>query len=193
MRPASGEPVDRRLAGLGVDAPVGDLLGPRGEQVVQRVQGLDAVVAGLGQERLPDPPVQPFLLSPPLRLTGQSRLILWITSGRGGRRLPGFAAGAFETADGFLVAADFGGEGFEALAELVDLDGETGQGGGVVAAGAVFLDDSAQVGPPVESGPADAGAGGYFGEGDGLPGRGEFGAGGLDPGLLAGVSWHRPG
>jgi hypothetical protein len=62
-----------------------------------------------------------------------------------------------------------------------------------VAAGAVVLDDGAQVGPPVEGGPADAGAGGCFGERDGLPGGGEFGAGGLDPGLLVVVSWHRPG
>ena len=162
---------------------------------IQRgLQRLDALKRAMDIEQLAlQSLVQPLDLSRRGRLTGQSRLILWITSGRGGWRLPGFAAGAFETADGFLVAADFGGEGFEALAELVDLDGETGQGGGVVAAGAVFLDDSAQVGPPVEGGPADAGAGGYFGEGDGLPGRGEFGAGGLDPGLLAGVSWHRPG
>ena len=34
------------------------------------------------------------------------------------------------------MAADFGGDGFEAAAQLVDLDGETGQGGGVLAAGA---------------------------------------------------------
>ena len=126
-------------------------------------------------------------------LTGQSRLILWITRGCGGGELSGFAAGAFETADRFFVAADFGGDGFEAAAQLVDLDGETGQGGGVAAAGAVFLDDGAQVGPPVEGGPADTGAGGYVGEGDGLPGGGELGAGGLDPGLLVVVSWHRPG
>ena len=107
--------------------------------------------------------------------------------------LPGFAAGAFEAADGFLVAADLGGDGFEAAAQLVDLDGETGQGGGVVAAGAVLLDDGAQVSPPVEGGPADPGAGGYFGERDGLPGGGQLGAGGLDPGQLVVVSWHRPG
>ena len=66
--------------------------------------------------------------------------------------------GAFEAADGFLVAADLGGDGFEAAAQLVDLDGQAGQGGGVLAAGAVFLDDGAQVGPAVEGGAADAGA-----------------------------------
>jgi hypothetical protein len=36
-------------------------------------------VDGLGQERLPDIAVEPFLLASPFRLTGQSRLILWIT------------------------------------------------------------------------------------------------------------------
>ena len=106
--------------------------------------------------------------------------------------LPGFAAGAFESADGFLVAADLGGEGFEAAAQLVDLDGQAGQGAGILTAGPVFLDDGAQVGPPVEGGPADPGAGGYFGEGDGLPGGGQFGAGGFDLGQFA-VSWHGPG
>jgi hypothetical protein len=107
--------------------------------------------------------------------------------------LPGFAAGAFEAADGFLVAADLGGDGFEAAAQLVDLNGETGQGAGILTAGAVFFNDGAQVGSPVKGGAADAGAGGYFGEGDGLPGGGQLGAGGLDPGLLAVVSWHGPG
>jgi hypothetical protein len=102
--------------------------------------------------------------------------------------LSGFAAGAFETADGFLVAADLGGDGFEAAAQLVDLDGKAGQGGGVPAAGAVFLDDGAQVGSPVEGGAADARAGGYFVERDGLPGSSEVGAGCLDPGLLVVVS-----
>jgi hypothetical protein len=70
---------------------------------------------------------------------------------------------------------------------------ETGQGGGVVAGGAVLLDDGTQVGPPVKGGLADPGADGYFGERDGLPGGGQLGAGGLDPGLLVAVSWHGPG
>ena len=117
MRPAGLEPADRRLAGLGVRPAVGDLLGPGGEQVVQRLQRLDALMGGLGQERLPDIAVEPFLLPPPFRLTGQSQLILWITgAGLAGELLPGFAACAFEAADGFLVAADFGGDGFEAAA-----------------------------------------------------------------------------
>ena len=62
-----------------------------------------------------------------------------------------------------------------------------------LAAGAVLVDDGAQVGPPVEGGAADPGAGGYVGEGDGLPGGGQLGAGGLDPGQLVVVSWHGPG
>jgi len=109
--------------------------------------------------------------------------------------LGAFAACPFHAAELFVVAADLGGDGFEAAAQLVDLDGKTGQGAGILAAGAVFLDDGAQVGPPVEGGPADAGAGGYFGEGDRLPGGGQLGAGGLDPGQLVVrlVSWHGPG
>jgi hypothetical protein len=164
------------------------------EQAVHLRQVRDAgSVADLDEELVTHRAEEALDFPPSFRLTGQSQLILWITSGRGGRELPGFAAGAFEAADGFLVAADFGGDGFEAAAQLVDLDGETGQGGGVLAAGAVFLDDGAQVGPPVEGGAADAGAGGYFGERDGLPGGGQLGAGGLDPGLLVAVSWHGPG
>jgi hypothetical protein len=46
----------------------------------------------------------------------------------------------------FFVAADFGGEGFEALAELVDLDGEAGEGEGVALVLAVLVDDGAQFG-----------------------------------------------
>jgi len=107
--------------------------------------------------------------------------------------LSGFAAGAFEAAELLFVAADLGGDGFQAVAQLVDLHGEAGQGGRVAAEGAVLLDDGAEVGPPVEGGPADLGAGGYFGERDGLPGGCEVGAGGLDPALVTAVSWHWPG
>ena len=106
------------------------------------------------------------------RLTGQSRLILRITRGRGPgpeELLPGFAAGAFETADGLFVATDLGGDGFEATAQLVDLDGLAGQGSGVAIADAVLVDNGVQVGPPVEDDPADPGAGGYFGERDCCP------------------------
>jgi len=47
--------------------------------------------------------------------------------------LPRFTPGAFEAAQFFLVMADFGGDGFEAAAQLVDLDGQAGQGAGVLA------------------------------------------------------------
>ena len=82
------------------------------------------------------------------------------------------------------MATDFGCDGFEAAAHLLDLDGHGGQGGGVLAAGAVLVDDGAQVGPAVESGPADLRACCYLSERDGLSGGGELGAGGLDPGRL---------
>jgi hypothetical protein len=80
-------------------------------------------VLGLGQERFADIAVQPLLLSPALRLTGQSKIILWIT-GMQDRVLSGvFAVCAFEAAELFFVAADAGGDGFEAAAQLVDLHG----------------------------------------------------------------------
>jgi len=136
--------------------------------------------------------LEPFGFALGLRLTGQSKIILWITCGSV-KLLSELAAGSFEAAELFFVAADVGGDGFEAAAQLVDLDGEAGQGGGVASAGAVLVDDGAQAGPPVEGGPADAGACGDLSEGDGLPSGGEVGAGGLDPALLVVVSWHGPG
>ena len=51
VRPAGLEPVNGRLPGLGMHPPVGDLLGPRREPVVELVQRLDALVRRLGQER----------------------------------------------------------------------------------------------------------------------------------------------
>ena len=74
----------------------------------------------------------------------------------------GQSVAAADTAELFFVASDFGGEGFDAGAELVDLDGESGEGEGVAVSLAVFLDQGAQLGVPVESGPADAGSGGDF-------------------------------
>jgi hypothetical protein len=159
--------------------------GLRGSQVRERYRVIEQLAAQRAME--------PFDLAGSGRLTGQSKIILWITGMRDRVLLGAFAARAFQVAELFFVAADPGGDGFEAAAQLVDLDGESGQGGGVASAGAVLLDDGAQVGPPVEGGPADAGARGDLTEGDGLPGCGELGAGGLDPGLLAVVSWHGPG
>ena len=56
---------------LAVDS---DGLRPGREEVVQLVEARDAVVERLGEERFADVAVQSFLLSPPLRLTGQSGL-----------------------------------------------------------------------------------------------------------------------
>jgi hypothetical protein len=139
--------------------------------------------------------MQPLDLPRRGRLTGQSKIILWIT-GMWDRVLSeAFAACAFQAAELFFVVADPAGDGFEAAAQLVDLDGETGQGGGVAAAGAVLLDDGAQASTPVEGGPAKAGAGGDLAEGDGLPGGSEAGAGRFDPSHLVVLllSWHWPG
>ena len=68
----------------------------------------------------------------------------------------------------FFVAAGVGGDGFQGAAELVDLDLESGQGERVAAVSAVFFDDGAQFGAPVEGGATDAGVGGDGVEGDGL-------------------------
>jgi len=178
-----------------MDRGVVDRFHPGGEQPVQGGQAADVrgcLAGDLDQELVPDGPEEPFDLAPSLRLTGQSKIILWIT-GPGSGLSVAFSAAAFEAAELFFVPADVGGNGFEAAAQLVDLDGQAGQGGGVLAAGAALVDDGAQVGPPVKGGPADAGAGGDLAEGDGLPGCGQLSAGGLDPGQLAAVSWHGPG
>jgi hypothetical protein len=73
-RAAGLEQLDRDLPGLGVHPPAGHPLRPGGEQVIELIDRLDAVVGGLGQERFADIAVEPFLLSPPFRLTGQSCL-----------------------------------------------------------------------------------------------------------------------
>src|SRR5215472_16354191 len=172
-----------------------DRLCPGSEQAVQLGQARDlrgAVFGQPGQELPPDSPEKSFYLPPAFGLTGQSKIILWITCGSVGL-LAGLTAGAFEAAELFFVAADAGGDGFEAAAQLVDLDGEAGKGGGVASAGAVLLDEGAQVGAPVEGGRADLREGGHVLERDGLPGGGVGGARGLDPGQLVVVSWHWPG
>jgi hypothetical protein len=68
--PASNRPIGACPVSAWVRRPASCLPGLRGEQVVERVQRLDAVVDGFGQERLPDIAVQPFLLSPPFRRVG---------------------------------------------------------------------------------------------------------------------------
>jgi hypothetical protein len=49
--------------------------------------------------------------------------------------------------------ADLGGQSFEALAELVDLDSEAGQGEGLLALSAVLGHDGVELRTPVEGGP----------------------------------------
>ena len=71
-----------------------------------------------------------------------------------------------EAAEFFLVAADLGGDFLEGGAEVGDLGGEPGQGGGFSSAGAVLFDDGAEVGVAVEGGSAEPGAGGDGVEGD---------------------------
>jgi hypothetical protein len=53
------------------------------------------------------------------------------------------ALAPFEPSDGFFLAADPGGEGVEASAELVDFDGEAGEGECFAAAEAVLFDADA--------------------------------------------------
>lgn len=47
------------------------------------------------------------------------------------------------------MAAKLGGDRFETAAQLVDLNGETGQGSGAAATGVVLVNDGEQVGLPV--------------------------------------------
>jgi|SRR5271166_2956789 len=73
---------------------------------------------------------------------------------------------AFESSEFFFVSAGLGGDGFQGGSELVDLDLQAGEGERVSAALAVFFDDGAQFGAPVEGGAADPDAGGDRVEGD---------------------------
>ncbi len=59
-RAAGFEPLDRGRSGFGVHPPVGYAFSSRREQVIELVEGLDAVVARLGQERFADIAVEPF-------------------------------------------------------------------------------------------------------------------------------------
>src|SRR6478752_4244012 len=81
-----------------------------------------------------------------------------------------------QSAELFFVAADVAGDGLERVAELVDLDGQAGEGERVAGLLAVFLDQGAEFGAPVEGGPADAGEGGDGVGGDGFVVGGELGA-----------------
>ena len=78
------------------------------------------------------------------------------------------------------MAADVAGDGLERVAELVDLDGQAGEGERFAGLLAVLLDQRAELGTPVEGGPADAGESGDGVGGDGFAVGGELGAGLFD-------------
>jgi len=90
--------------------------------------------------------------------------------------------GAVEFAQELFVVADLGGDGFESVAELVELDGETGKGEGVLAPSAMLVDDGVQLGAAIEGGPADPGASRDRVEGDLLAGGDQIEAGLFDAG-----------
>src|ERR1017187_6922652 len=85
-------PGQRRRAGGGVDPHVVLVLGPGGEPAVELPQAVRYPAAGgglavggdLDQELPPHSLEKAFYLAAALGLTGQSRLILWITGCRGG-------------------------------------------------------------------------------------------------------------
>jgi len=81
----------------------------------------------------------------------------------------------------FFVVADAGGDGFERGAQRCDVCGECGEGGGPGGVTALFVDHGTYCGVPVEAGSADARSRGDGGEGDGLAGCCQFGAGLLGP------------
>ena len=85
-------------------------------------------------------------------------------------------SGFAEAAEFFFVAADGFGDGLQCDAEVSDFSGEACQGVCFPAAGAVFLDDAAQVGVAVEGGPPESGALGDLIEGDGLPAKNDCSA-----------------
>ena len=86
----------------------------------------------------------------------------------------------FECTDFFFLAADFHGDGVEGLCEVVDAVGQAGEGEQFAVAGAVGVDDRAELVAAVAGGAADAGGGGDGGEGDVGAGSGEGLAGAAD-------------
>lgn len=85
-----------------------------GERVELGLQLGEGSCGGLGGQPFLDCLLESFDLALGLRLTGQSKIILWITVAP---LLAGVAAAvAFELAELFFVAADFACDGFEAAA-----------------------------------------------------------------------------
>jgi len=73
-----------------------------------------------------------------------------------------------QSAELFFVAADVAGDCLETAVELVDLDGQAGEGERFAGLLAVFFDERPELGAAVEGGPADAGEGGDGVGGDGF-------------------------
>jgi hypothetical protein len=95
-----------------------------------------------------------------------------------------------EAAEFFFVTADGGRNGVQCDTEVGDLGGEPGQSVGFPTVGAVFFDDSAQVGVAVERGSPESGAGGDVIEGDGLSGENDCSASAFD--VLAALLGSHP-
>jgi hypothetical protein len=82
-----------------------------------------------------------------------------------------------QSAELFFVVSYSGGQGIECGAEGGEFVGEAGEGAAGGGAVPVLVDDGAEVGVAVEGGSAQAGAGGHGGEGDGVTGVVQVGAG----------------
>src|SRR5512144_150806 len=109
------------------------------------------------------------------RLIGPDRLAV------AARDSAGFAGACLgELAELFFVASDVGRDGIEALAELVDLHGEAGEGQCVAGVLSVFFHEGAEFGSAVEGGSADTGPLGDGVEGDRFAGAEEVAAGLFD-------------
>jgi hypothetical protein len=80
------------------------------------------------------------------------------------------------------VAPDFGGDGIQGGAQVIDLAGEPGERVRFACAGTVLFDDGAQLRSPVEGGAANVCVVGDGVESDRAAGLGELGAGSFDAG-----------
>ena len=80
------------------------------------------------------------------------------------------------------MPADLCSDCLKAAMEILDLDGEPGQGVGVTRLSAVFFHDGPQLGPPVERGSAHPDVGGHLREGDPVGVAAKLFASLLDPG-----------
>src|SRR6266700_6303397 len=101
------------------------------------------------------------------------RLILLLAPPRG-------SGSAFERTEFFFLSANFGCDGVESLGEVVEAVGESGHGEQFAVAGAVGVDDGAELPVAVAGGAADAAVLGDGGEGDVASGGEQLFAGSTD-------------